>query len=406
MIDSLAIVTQNEVVIMQLSMFSNDSQRQRKADYSLSLYDWSQKLKDASSASMQGDFVSDVMPESHIVTYKSGSSAKTDLLGYMAAGANIGICATDASKPVLSILASYVSSGGRAFMDSGAFRNFKAKMKNPDTPPVDFDVVLSRYEDVLSQCTSSCGLIVVAPDIVGQQAASYALLEAYKDRITSLHVRGASIMVPLQKGEESLETHYYRCKALLGFDFICGLPSNAKAVSREEVLSFLDIRPSTVHFLGTAESSLVHEAQFRSPRTHFSCDATLIRKHIGKNRLLTEMQRQITEDVVGRAINGERHSRADDIARWDETEVLGDLLAFIDILSHPEQKRFAERLNTTIANLHSFDGNDALWAHLNEVNYGYAECKVTGFVRDLCAKFVSPKVRRSVVSELSTLNII
>ncbi len=265
---------------MQLSMFAHEPKSQRKADYSFSLYNWSKKLREASGATMQGDFVSDVMPASHVVTYKSGSSAKTDLMGYMAAGANIGICATDASKPVLSLLASYVSNGGRAFIDSGAFRNFKAKLKKPDTPPVDFDVVFSRYEYVLAQCTSSNGLIVVAPDIVGKQAASYALLEAYKDRITALHARGASIMVPLQKGEDSLLAHYNRCKALLGFDFICGLPSNAKAISRDEVMSFMNAEPSCVHFLGTAESSLVHEAKFRSPRTQFSCDATLIRKHI------------------------------------------------------------------------------------------------------------------------------
>lgn len=280
MISSLSIVTQAEIVIMQLSMFAHEPKSQRKADYSFSLYNWSKKLREASGATMQGDFVSDVMPASHVVTYKSGSSAKTDLMGYMAAGANIGICATDASKPVLSLLASYVSNGGRAFIDSGAFRNFKAKLKKPDTPPVDFDVVFSRYEYVLAQCTSSNGLIVVAPDIVGKQAASYALLEAYKDRITALHARGASIMVPLQKGEDSLLAHYNRCKALLGFDFICGLPSNAKAISRDEVMSFMNAEPSCVHFLGTAESSLVHEAKFRSPRTQFSCDATLIRKHI------------------------------------------------------------------------------------------------------------------------------
>jgi hypothetical protein len=171
-------------------------------------------------------------------------------------------------------------------------------------------------------------------------------------------------------------------------------------------MSFLNTEPSFVHFLGTAESSLVHEAQFRSPRTQFSCDATLIRKHIGKNRLLTEMQRQITEDVVNRAINGECHIRVEDIAHWDETEVLGDLLSFIDMLSHPERKRFAERLDTSVTKIRSFDDNEKLWAHLNDVNYGYAEYKVIGFVHDLCTKSVSPKVRRSVVCELSTLNII
>lgn len=391
---------------MQLSMFSYAQHYQRKNNCKFTLYDWQKKIGEALAASAQGDLVSDVMPSSRVVIYKSGSSAKTDLVGYMAAGANIGICATDASRPVLSILASYVSSGGRAFIDSGAFRNFKASIKNPDTPPVDFEAVFSRYDTVVSQCTSTAGLIVVAPDIVGQQSASYDLLKVYRNRVISLHDKGVSIMVPLQKGKYSLEEHYYRCKALLGFDFICGLPSNAKAVSRDEVMSFLDIGPTSVHFLGTAESSLVHEAQYRSPSTRFSCDATLIRKHIGKNRLLTEMQTQITEDVVGNALKGSEHRRVSDISHWDETEVLGDLFGFIDVLSKPEQKRFAQHLNTSVKTILSFDDNEPLWCHLDAVNYGYASNRVIDFLHVLCSKSISPQVRRSVVSELSSLNIV
>lgn len=391
---------------MQLSMFEHESQRQRKNHYVFSMYDWAKKLREVSSASVQSDFVLDVMPESNVITYKSGSSAKTDLLGYMAAGANVGICATDASKPVLSLLAAYISNGGRAFIDSGAFRYFKAKLKKPETPAVDFDVVMSCYDTVLSQCTDSTGLIVVAPDIVGEQKASYDLLKAYKDRVTSLHARGASIMVPLQKGECSLEAHYHRCKALLGFDFICGLPSNAKAVSRAEVMSFLEIKPSSVHFLGTAETSLVHEAQYRSPSTSFSCDSTLIRKHIGKSRLLTEMQRQITEDAVSHALNGEKHLRADDIAYWDETEVLGDLLGFFATLSPSEKKRFAQHLDTSVKKITAFEDNDALWAYLDCATFGYATNIVVDFLYTLCGKSISPKVRKSVVRELAELNII
>lgn len=391
---------------MQFSMFSHEQQSRSVALNDITLFDWEEKLREIALEETQSDFVSSLMPESNIVIYKSGSSAKTDLQGYMEVRANIGICATDASKPVLSLLAAYISQGGKAFIDSGAFRHFKATLKNPDTPPIDFDDVFSRYDSVVSQCTNTDGLIVVAPDIVGQQSASYDLLKFYRDRVLSLYARGATIMVPLQKGKHSLKEHYYRCKQLLGFDFICGLPSNAEAVSRDEVMSFLDIEPSSVHFLGTAESSLVHEAQYRSPATRFSCDATLIRKHIGKNRLLTEMQTQVTEDVVANALKGRGHCRVPEIAHWDETEVLGDLLSFIDVMSGPEQKRFAQHLNTSVKTILSFDDNEPLWCHLDAVNYGYASNRVVDFLYSFCRKSMSPQVRKSVISELSLLNII
>lgn len=106
------------------------------------------------------------------------------------------------------------------------------------------------------------------------------------------------------------------------------------------------------------------------------------------------------------AVKGGRHCRAEDIAHWDETEVLGDLMGFFEILNKPEQKRFAQCLGTSVKAILCLDDNEALWALLNEVNYGYADSKVMGFVYDLCAKNVSPKVRKSVVGELATLNLI
>ncbi|MAI64074.1 MAG: hypothetical protein CL600_04195 [Alteromonas sp.] len=392
---------------MQLSLFATQSAKKKRKVPSYFQFDWNRKLNFLSQTAVQSDLVNAVLPDSIVETYKSGSSGKTDLLGYMAAGANIGVCAIDASKPVLLLIAQYVSAGGQAFIDSGAFRNFKARIKDETFPHLDFDKVFQCYDTVIEASEDIRTLILVAPDEVGNQEQSFQLLCRYQKDVKALQDRGAQIMVPLQKGRLSLTEHYYRCRKLLGFDFICGLPSNAKAVSSHEINQFLiNVSPTSVHFLGTAESGLVHEAKFKSPDTHFTCDATLIRKHIGQNRLLTEMQSQIVDDALCCALHGNGHSRVSDSASWDETEVLGDLIGFIDAMNKNTVRRFALALSTSYREVISCEDNDELWSHLDERNHGYAHHYVMSFVAKECARHISPQVRKSVVHELASLNII
>lgn len=392
---------------MQLSFLELPAAEKTKEAVLTSSFDWKKKLRVLSQPTVQTDLVSVTMPQSIVEVYKSGSSAITDLKGYIQVKDNIGICATDASGPVLALIAKYVSEGGKAFIDSGAFRHFKKTLKNPETPPLDFDKVMASYQRVIHDCSSTDGLIVVAPDIVGKQEESYQLLCEYRDIIMSQYEQGVSIMVPLQKGALSLTAHYQRCRNLLGFDFVCGIPSNAKAISSSEIMQFLeDIEPKNVHFLGTCETGLVHRAKYKSPNTSFSCDATMIRKQIGKGSLLTEMQSQITDEAVSLCLHGREHKRVNDEKQWDETEVLGDITAFIDSLTKSQIKQLARALNINAKELVPFDSNDALWRKLDEVNYGYAEHIISDFLYELCRKSVSPKVRLSVVSELASLDII
>lgn len=394
---------------MQLSMFDTPKKNTKPVTKAIteSQYDWRNTLRRLSQPNLQIDLISNVLPTSVVETYKSGSSAKTDLLGYMETGSNIGVCAVDASVPVLRLLAQYVSAGGKAFIDSGAFRNYNARRDNPSIAPLDFDKVFDAYDTVLDAATDTSTLILVAPDEVGQQTTSFGLLNIYQDKVRSIKAQGAEIMVPLQKGALSLSEHYKRCRQLLGFDFICGLPSNAKAVNSEEINEFLeDISPTKVHFLGTAESSLVHKAKFKSPSTQFSCDATLIRKHIGQNRLLTEMQTQIVDEAVGYVLHGRMHSRLSKTCHWDETEIVGDLVGYIESMNVSTLKRLAEALSTTVKVLKAYEENDALWRHIDDMNYGYAYQLVITFISKECIKDVSPKIRKSVVTELALLNII
>ena len=224
---------------MQLSIFEEAITNIAPPKVAPKPYDYKRVLRDLNYKNSQHDFV--VPTASNITTYKSGSSAKSDILGYIEANSPIGITAIDASAPVRNIVSRYISTGGRVFVDSGAFRNFKSRLKDPTVKLINFDHVFACYEDIIAGCTNTQSLIVVAPDSVGDQEYSYQLLVRYLPKIKNFLSFGVNLMVPLQKGELSIAKYYKKTVRLLGCDFICGLPSNAKALSKDEVFQFLNL---------------------------------------------------------------------------------------------------------------------------------------------------------------------
>ncbi|WP_394222579.1 hypothetical protein [Alteromonas gracilis] len=391
---------------MQVDMFGSAPAPVKRNPVDVKRYDWEQKLEDVIFKREQGDFVSDFNPASNVTTYRSGSSARADILGYIRAKSPIGICILDASAPVRGLVADYVSQGGHVFIDSGAFRVFKKTLKNPLTPPINFKKVFALYRDVIDQCENLDGLIVVAPDEVGKQQNSYDLLVQYHQDIEELYQQGVSFMVPMQKGALSIKEHYNRCRELLGFDFIVGLPSNAEALSPRETFDFVQaVNPSRVHFLGCAETALVHEAKFKAPLTHFSCDATKLRKHIGQGRLLTEMHNQVLDEVVQCAQHGMSHASLSGIGSWDETEVLGDLLGHYHCLPRNAQANFAKALSVSMKDIESAEDNDELWELLGRFNYN-SEYDVGLFFETYCRSTLSPQVRTNTVEILANLGLV
>lgn len=387
---------------MQMSMFAPAAPIYVKPKASAKVYDFNQVIRNKSYKKRQQDMVFDAVPEAKITVFKSGSSAKADILGYMAAQSPIGLTAIDASKPVRRLVGEYASDGGLVFVDSGAYRNFRAREKDPTVAPINFDDVFDSYHDILDNCTTTASLILVAPDEVGDQEKSFQLLVDYCREIKLIARRGVKFMVPMQKGDLSLRDHYVRCGELLGIDFIVGLPSNAKAVSKAEVMEFVaTARPAEVHFLGCAESSLVHEAQYRAPATKFSCDATLLRKHVGEGRLLTEMHRQKLGDLNCHALHGENVSGFDHLAQYDESEL--HLYDIIPLLSKDRLQELSDFSGLSLNELSS--AKDA--EQIDMIIYDRGSYQgVSLFVSNWVSKRISPSVRTSCVSELAMSDII
>ena len=389
---------------MQLAMsFDNELAEPVKAKRKLDIkvYDWKQAMRDKSYKTLQQDMVSNTVPDANIVTFKSGSSARADVLGYIDVKDPIGITAIDASAPVRKIIGNYASKGGKVFVDSGAYRNFRARERDTSVAPIDFDDVFERYHSIVDNCTNTANLIMAAPDEVGKQDVSFDLLVEYAREVKLLAKRGVKIMVPLQKGELSISDYYRRCKELLNFEFIVGLPSNAKALSRAEVFAFVEeTKPPEVHFLGCSESTLVHEAKHKSPSTEFSCDATKIRKHIGQGQLLTEMQQQQCGDVVSYALQGRNCENFEGLGRFDESET--HIFELIPELSKKQLERLSDFIGIEaklLLNAKEPNDIDVL------MQYGSYQ-GLSMFISDYHTSKISPMVRTKVVSMLAKANII
>lgn len=389
---------------MKIDMFGQTEVVKSSINPTISMFDWQGAIKNKAVINQQVDFCE---VENGIMTYRSGASSRSDALGYIEAQSPIGINVMDASSHVRDLFAAYASSGGKCFIDSGAFRTFMARLKKPTTPVIDFNAVLERYQEIVSACLHPENILLVAPDAVGDQEGSYTLLCQHKALILKLHSMGAKVMVPMQKGPLELTAHYQRCKGLLNFDFVVGLPSNAEAISRAEVLTFIkDIKPGQAHFLGCSERALIHEAQFISQSTQFSCDATRIRQQLGKGRLLTEMENQLSDDVAQNALHGVSHADVGHFSHWDETEILGDLEGFLASLSDAMMKEFAKSMSTTVKRIVNAIDNNALWEHLDDVNHGYGCHVVSQFIWHKCHQSVRKAVRVHAVKTLAQANII
>ncbi|MBD1389472.1 hypothetical protein IC617_08535 [Neiella sp. HB171785] len=359
------------------------------------LFDWRAELTRRSTEKAQFDF----NDAQGFTLYRSGSSNYTDAQALVDACAPIGICIIDSSGPTRTLLAEYASDGGKVFIDSGAFRVFRRHLAGHDEH-LDFNAVLARYAEIVAQCTAPEQLLLVAPDIVGDQHGSFEIFCRYLPEVQALARAGARIVLPMQVGKLDMLENYQRYLDVINFEPVVGLPANAKSISADDALSFLRAaQPSHVHFLGCSETCLLHQAAHVVPHTDISSDAMTIRKHIGTNKLLTEMCRQQTDDTVIDYVHG-------GLTKWDETEFVGYIDAIVLEMSNVELKRFANSVSMPVNAVLDAAQRESLMDNLDELHFGYGYEMVSAFWRSECRQAISPEIRRCSITTLYRAKLI
>ena len=241
--------------------------------------------------------------KNNTVKFSSGLTSISDLeSGAKAKRGNelsgIGIDIGELSTNGLNKLAEAILGGTRVFVDSGAFSTFRSNVKNDEDKSLNFDSILEKYNAITQavedlndvQDYSYPRPMFVMPDIVGNQDASLRLAEKYADFIKADADFDVSIpIVPIQKGELTLAEAYNKIVSIIGTNkFVVGLPSNAEAISQNELREFFkEVKPANVHFLGAAADKtltpLLQIVAKESPKTKVTADASQIRSKILSN---------------------------------------------------------------------------------------------------------------------------
>jgi hypothetical protein len=214
--------------------------------------------------------------------YYSGANRPYDAHGLIRAGVAVGVAAPELGKETARLLVDYTRVGGQVFVDSGAFPSSRKGQE------LDFrQQVFPVYKRLLDAGAIADNVLLVAPDYVGNQARSRSLLAEHQNAVRRLLARGASVMIPLQKGLIPTAWLWREAVAMFGADgLVAGIPSRDAAFSVEDLQQFLHSAcPARLHMLGLGADkarllpSLALVAQM-APNTLVSYDAPPESEHI------------------------------------------------------------------------------------------------------------------------------
>ncbi|MBE1299784.1 MAG: hypothetical protein GJ680_07745 [Alteromonadaceae bacterium] len=342
---------------------------------------------------------------SDVLLYRSGTQrSPNDFKGYSDARVPICIALWRSSETVRSLAKEHVKAGNFLMLDHGEYERFRYNIKHPNAPHADyieFDDIFDHYEDIVSVAKQPSLVSLVLPDKIGDQQGSLALLRQYKDRIATLQGTGAELILPLQKGMQSLETHYHQCLDVLPAGKIgVALPSNAEALSEHDILRFCkQILPNRIHFLGSKPTQVLYKVQHICNTAIVTCDATRHRAHIGQGRLLTDLHRHLVDEKLIGVLHG-------DWLHYDETEFLGNIHAELMLMTPSEVVFFSEFFHADPQILLKCSDDDQVWRYLDDCSYGYSESIALQAFTEIVRRRISPNCRQLAISQLAEMNVI
>lgn len=228
--------------------------------------------------------------------FASGVNTPGEIVGLALSGRHFGITATEISDALLDEIERFGGPGlQRLFVDSGAFSEVAW---NPAT--FKFDVVKPirdadwqhRFQ-LYAWAADHYGprAYVVAPDRVGDQGVTLERLARYAPQVAAVAARGASIIVPVQRGELPLSTMFQLAVSILGLrDLpIVGVPSKKSATSLDELAELAASLPpgARFHLLGVGPESkrfapMIATIRQYVPDAVITSDSVTIRRLVGR----------------------------------------------------------------------------------------------------------------------------
>ncbi|WP_262381982.1 hypothetical protein [Pseudomonas proteolytica] len=212
--------------------------------------------------------------------FHSGMSSSSDLRAAIQAGVPVGVVANLLTNAqVFLALPKYLNGGGMVFVDSGAFTAFQKR------EVMKWNKVFFTYDALINQTDFPCNLSIVAPDVVGDQAATLGLWHEHATQISGWIERGVRVIVPLQKGALSAGSMLEKATEIFKTSrFAAGIPSNLEALTAADCSTLWH---QDFHILGrvkiTPDLSLKLQALSKNnPGAQFTSDANWLRSRLKK----------------------------------------------------------------------------------------------------------------------------
>ncbi len=240
--------------------------------------------------------------------FASGVNHPGEVEGLFDSGRWVGITAGEARSGLIELLEDHSGPGPwRLFVDSGAFGEIDFTASGPvvnpkrELTPAKWERVFALYEQMAAAFRARC--FVVAPDRIGDQVHSLALLTTYAPRVAAVAALRAQVIIPVQKGALSMGDYFNQAQAILGLaerheddcgfwvgGAIAGIPMKKDATSLDELAAFVDTLPmegARIHLLGMGPESKSYARAIeiitsRRPSCLITSDSVTIRRLCGR----------------------------------------------------------------------------------------------------------------------------
>jgi len=254
-----------------------------------------------------------------VTSFWSGSNHAGEIEGVALSGEDVGVAANVIGETAIAALESLAGTGTRVFLDSGAFTEVEFGADGPQVVRPISDAEWVRRMELYRRLARALGpqLYAVAPDQLGNQPATLARLERYRDAIADVRAMGARVLVVLQGGGDELATFDAAASEALGFsDYVRAVPMKKGRTAISAILGLLSSRPvERLHLLGLGPKAAAWDATVEAihaaaPAVELSADSCRIKAAVGRgtNRGggvsdLTRIQDEIREELYPRAWN-------------------------------------------------------------------------------------------------------
>lgn len=246
------------------------------------------------------DLFHEPAPTGGVTFFASGSNHAGEVRALsMIDGAHCGVVADKVKGATGEGLATFPRS---VFVDSGAFSEveFPSGVPTIARPLTEkhWQMVFSVYRWTAERLGARAYL--VAPDCVAHQQESIDRLSRYADEVREIASLGPTLLVPMQKGADSLSEYAAQVDAVLdGVEWTPSFPMMKDATSLGDIRKFIKARrPAALHFLGCApdgpRGGAIRLAQRMSPACVVSADACLIKRWVGHSGGVDDGPRVIT----------------------------------------------------------------------------------------------------------------